>query len=243
MPEPTRPPAPSPPDLAERGSAGQTSDTRLFMQLLAFTGCRDTAAVADHVQQEAKTGAVLYEDFSDPFGLALLTFSADPGDLLDGTRSLIHHSPLAELTPRPALTMTGRSYALGYERDLADTLIGRPTRHALDPATPWAVWYPLRRRGAFALLPADEQKTILKEHGTIGMAFASAGHARDIRLACHGLDAQDNDFVIGLMGPELAPLSQLVQTMRGTAQTSTYLEKLGPFFVGRALARAPGPSA
>ena len=47
------------------------------------------------------------------------------------------------------------------------------------------------------------------------------------------VSANDNDFVIGLMGPKLTALSQLVQTMRSTVQTSTYLEKLGPFFVGR----------
>ena len=60
------------------------------------------------------------------------------------------------------------------------------------------VWYPLRRNGRFAQLPADEQRTILAEHGEIGMAFGAADYAHDIRLACHGLDRDDNDFVIGL---------------------------------------------
>jgi len=235
----TPPPAP---DLVEHGGGGQTSDTRLFMQLLVFTGCRDTAGVAEHVKQHAATGAVVYEDLNDPFGIALLTFSTGPADFLDHTRRLVQGGPLADLTPRPEFTMIGRSYALGYERDLSDTLVGRPIRHALDPETPWAVWYPLRRSGAFTKLPAEEQKTILKEHGTIGFSFGGAGVARDIRLACHGLDAADNDFVIGLMGPKLTPLSQLVQTMRGTVQTSTYLEKLGPFFVGRVVVQSPMPA-
>ena len=31
------------------------------------------------------------------------------------------------------------------------------------------------------------------------------------------------------------PLSAIVQTMRKTQQTSLYLERLGPFFIGRAL--------
>ncbi|MEO0514370.1 MAG: chlorite dismutase family protein [Planctomycetota bacterium] len=234
------PPSPPPaPDLAEHGSGGQTSDTRLFMQLLAFTDCRDTAGVVEHIKQHAATGAVVYEDVNDPFGMALLTFSTRPADFVEHTRPLVQQGPLADLTPRPEFTMIGRSYSLGYERDLDDTLVGRPTRHALDPDTPWAVWYPLRRSGAFTKLPAEEQKTILKEHGTIGFSFGGAGVARDIRLACHGLDAADNDFVIGLMGPELTPLSQLVQTMRGTVQTSTYLESLGPFFVGRVAYQSP----
>ena len=65
------------------------------------------------------------------------------------------------------------------------------------------------------------------------MAFGSADLAHDVRLACHGLDRDDNDFVIGLIGKELFPLSAVVQAMRRTQQTSLYLDRLGPFFVGR----------
>ena len=71
------------------------------------------------------------------------------------------------------------------------------------------------------------------EHGGVGMAFGRAGLGYDIRLACHGLDRDDNDFVVGLLGPELHPLSIIVQRMRKTKQTSLHLERLGPFFVGR----------
>ena len=42
-------------------------------------------------------------------------------------------------------------------------------------------------------------------------------------------------FIVGLIGKDLYPLSAIVQTMRKTQQTSLYLERLGPFFVGRAL--------
>ena len=66
-----------------------------------------------------------------------------------------------------------------------------------------------------------------------GWPSARAGLGYDIRLACHGLDRDDNDFVVGLLGPELHPLSIIVQRMRKTKQTSLHLERLGPFFVGR----------
>jgi chlorite dismutase len=105
----------------------------------------------------------------------------------------------------------------------------------LNPEWRWAVWYPLRRSGRFAQLPIDEQRTILAEHGAIGMTFGAADYAHDVRLACYGLDRDDNDFVIGLIGGELFPLSALVQAMRKTQQTSLYLDRLGPFFVGRAV--------
>ncbi|MCK5237304.1 MAG: chlorite dismutase family protein, partial [Deltaproteobacteria bacterium] len=100
---------------------------------------------------------------------------------------------------------------------------------------PWALWYPLRRKGEFALLPKREQGMILMEHGVIGRAFGGADLGHDIRLTCNGLDKNDNDFVIALIGKDLFPLSKLVETMRGTKQTSTYIEEMGPFFIGRAI--------
>ena len=110
----------------------------------------------------------------------------------------------------------------------------------MEPAWPWAMWYPLRRVGAFARLTPEEQSAILREHATIGRAYGEADLAHDIRLACHGLDTGDNDFVIGLVGRELYPLSHLVQAMRKTAQTSQYVETLGPFFVGHVIWRSGG---
>jgi len=245
--KPVPPAAPQPLDLAERGAGGATSDTRLFMQLLCWTdapsGGTDTRSGALPAALDAAAGpdhgAVLYEAVNDPRGIAVLTWSTDPAHLVAATRAPPRADAFAALTPLPAFTMFGRSYTIGYERDLDETLVQRPIRTALNPDWPWAVWYPLRRAGAFSRLPDDEQKEILKEHGTIGMRFGGSDHAHDIRLACPGLDPNDNDFVIGLTGKALAPLSQLVQTMRGTVQTSQYLEKLGPFFVGRAVHRVP----
>jgi chlorite dismutase len=143
--------------------------------------------------------------------------------------------PFVSLTLKPEYTMFGRTYSLGYEPDLQETLIERPRRTVLNPDWKWAIWYPLRRSGRFSQLPPEEQRTILAEHGAIGMSFGAADLAHDVRLACHGLDRDDNDFVIGLIGKDLFPLSAVVQAMRKTQQTSLYLDRLGPFFVGRAV--------
>ena len=71
------------------------------------------------------------------------------------------------------------------------------------------------------------------------MSGGSFRFVHDVRLACHGLDRDDNDFVIGLIGKALFPLSAVVQAMRKTQQTSLYLDRLGPFFVGRAVWQTP----
>ena len=229
---------PEPPDISEKGGmkAGQPqrSDDRLFMQLLAFGGCTDARMLAEALAHAAVAG-VLHEDMNDPRGVALLTFSQDVSFFLDRVRPLLNTPPFASLVQKPEYTMVGRTYSLGYEPDLLDSLLERPRRTVLNPAWRWAVWYPLRRSGRFAQLPVEEQRVILAEHGTIGMSFGAADLAHDIRLACHGLDKDDNDFVIGLLGKDLYPLSAIVQAMRKTQQTSLYLERLGPFFVGRAL--------
>jgi chlorite dismutase len=154
---------------------------------------------------------------------------------VDDVRSALNRDPFALLEQKRDLTMLGRTYAIGYEPDLADVLLHRPVRTVLNPAWPWAIWYPLRRSGRFAQLPPDDQRKILAEHGAIGMSFGAADYAHDIRLACYGLDRDDNDFVIGLIGKDLYPLSAIVQAMRKTQQTALYLDRLGPFFVGRAV--------
>jgi chlorite dismutase len=224
-------------DVAEHGRTadGETTslDRRLYMQLHAYGGARDSSALISALDEAGGIDGALYEDVNDPRGVALLTLSESPGAFVEGYRSFLQSSPFAELEPKPELTMLGRTYAIGYEQDLEETLVERPRRRVLDPALPWAVWYPLRRAGSFEQLSRREQDTILMEHGGVGMAFGRAGLGYDIRLACHGLDRDDNDFVVGLLGPELHPLSIIVQRMRKTKQTSLHLERLGPFFVGR----------
>ena len=131
----------------------QRADTRLFMQLVAFGGCPDAHPLAEALDRSGLSGA-LYEDANDPRGVALLTMAEDPAVFIDGVRPLVNAGPFAGLTQKPAYTMLGRTYSLGYEPDLLDALLERPRRTVLNPAWNWAVWYPLRRSGRFAQLPA-----------------------------------------------------------------------------------------
>jgi hypothetical protein len=225
-------------DLSEKGKDrdGQvvSLNRRLFMQLLAYGGCQNSGALTEALTQ-ARLDGVLYADLNDPQGVALLTMHENPDYFVTELRQFLNRPPFNTLTPKPEYTMFGRTYALGHEQDLEATLLTRPRSRVLDPDWPWAIWYPLRRVKNFETLPEQEQRIVLMEHGGIGMSFGKAGLAHDIRLACHGLDKHDNDFVIAVLGRELHPISAVIQAMRKTKQTSQYLESLGPFFIGKVI--------
>lgn len=225
-------------DVRERGAQQQVTDRRLFVQLQAFGGCVDSKPLARALEVRGLE-AVLYQDLNDPRGVAVVAMSEDPAFFVTTLREVFNAEPFASVPLKPALAMLGRTYASGFEGDLDDWLLRRPRRTMLNPAWPWGIWYPLRRTGDFARLSPQEQGAIIREHSVLGRAYGDADLAHDVRLACHGLDTHDNDFVIGLVGRALHPLSHLVQTMRKTAQTSQYLQTLGPFFVGHALWQSP----
>jgi chlorite dismutase len=235
-----RPGEPAPLDLSEKGRrAGQTIslDRRLFMKFTAFGGCLDPEPAAQALAAAGIEG-VLYLDANDPRGIAVMTPSEDPEHFVTALRDVFNQPPFTALAHKPDFDMLGRSYSIGYETDLEETLLVKPRRRLIDPDFAWAVWYPLQRSKAFQTLAADHQRRILAEHGTLAKRYGMGGQVADVRLACHGLDRSDNDFVIGLLGAKLFPLSAIVQEMRGTEQTSQYLDSLGPFFVGKVFWRS-----
>ena len=228
-------------DLAEKGRRGGKEislDRRLFMKFTAFGRCGDPHAAIRALAEDGVNGA-LYVDINDPQGIGVMVAAEDPDYFVTTLRALFYHAPFADYTHKPEFDMLGRTYSIGYEADLEDTLLTKPQQKLLNPENRWAVWYPLQRAKKFQTLPADHQRRILAEHGTLAKRYGLGGHAADIRLACHGLDRNDNDFVVGLVGPQLHPLSAVVQEMRKTEQTAQYLDSLGPFFIGKAVWQSP----
>jgi chlorite dismutase len=231
------------PDLRERsvgpkGGEPQILDRRLYMQLQVFTDCEKPDAAAAALKGSGFEAA-LYLDLNDPRGIGVVAMAEDSTFFTGPWRAFLLSSPFADYVHRPGLTMFGRSYSTGRDPDLEFALLKKPRQAALNPAWGWAVWYPLRRKAEFNVLPPEEQVRILREHSLIGMAFGAADLAHDIRLNCFGLDRDDNEFIIGLVGRDLHPLSAIVQEMRKTVQTSQYIRSLGPFFVGRVLWQSP----
>lgn len=237
-------------DVNERGAKGpsgepQVMNQRLFVQLLVFDCAAGTtpAGQIERVAQELsqqQVGSVLYEDANAPRSIGVVTYGTDPALFVRKVRPALN--AVGGLEQRIDYTMLGRTYSQGYEDNLQFWLIDRPKSVMENEAWPWAVWYPLRRSGAFAKLDAREQAGIMREHAQIGRAYGAQDLAHDVRLACHGLDAKDNEFIVGVIGKDLHPLSHVVQAMRKTRQTSEFIVQMGPFFVGYAAARTKAGS-
>lgn len=232
-------------DVSERGAkladgSPQLLDRRLFVQLLVFdcpAGTNADRAIEVLGRELGSRGAssVLYADVNAPGGIGVLSYSDRPTDFVEKVRPAI--AAAGALVQRHGFSMLGRTYSQGYEQDLAFWLVERPKGVLENAAWPWAVWYPLRRSGAFAKLEPRDQAAILREHSVIGRGYGQADLAHDVRLACHGLDQNDNEFVVGLVGKDLHPLSHVVQAMRKTRQTSEFISQMGPFFVGHVVRR------
>src|SRR5690606_23696288 len=228
-------------DLSEKGRRGGeviSLDRRLFMKFTAFGGCPRADAAIEALRASGIVAA-LYLDAQDPQGIGVMAANEDPDFFVTTLREVFTSPPFDELDYKPEFDMLGRSYSVGYEPDLENVLLKRPLRRLLDSENRWAVWYPLQRSRGFQRLSHGDKMRILGEHGTLARRFGEAGLAIDIRLACHGLDRYDNDFIVGLVGPTLHPLSAVVQEMRKTEQTAQYLDNLGPFFVGRVAWQSP----
>lgn len=220
----------------------QSMDRRLFMQLLVFDvpEGHPVDSVGERTAKQLRERGipgVVYADTMQPRGFGLLTWSEDPAHFVTAVRPLFTTDTLHHVTLRAPFAMMGRTYATGHEPDLEFAMLRRAIQNVMNENLPWHVWYPLRRTGSFNQLQPEEQGGILREHAHIGFAYGQQELASDVRLACHGLDAEDNEFVIGIVGKDLHRLSHLVQTMRKTRQTSEYIAKMGPFFVGHVVHR------
>jgi len=225
------------PEVREKGRAPDGAATysgrRLYMQILVYEDLDEAEAI--EFLGKADFESVLYRDMNHPMQHALLTYAEEPEFFSNDLRYFLNNSCFSDAVVNPEFTMIGRTYTIGYEQDLENVLVHRNKKRVQNKEWPWAIWYPLRRRASFYRLDPAERTKILAEHGNIGAAYGAENLASDIRLASFGLDANDNDFVIGLLGEQLTPLSQVVHTMRSTIQTSEYIEKLGPFFVGQTI--------
>ena len=225
---------------APNGEERQYMSKRLYMQLrvLDIDMKQISKSFDDFVETVkklfAKIPCVLYKDSSSSNSIGLLVWSEDPSLFTDEvSRALTHSSIAGKFSERPGWTMFGKTYSNGHEKDLNEYLFKKPIRTVMHDNWEWALWYPLRRRGPFYIQPPADQCRMLLHHAAIGKAFSDVGAAHDVRLKCFGMDALDNEYVVGIIGDDLHGLSRVVEEMRKTRHTAEFLESLGPFFVGK----------
>jgi len=195
------------------------------------------AALEDKLAQflkEKNVEFVIYDDTQHPSRFGLLTWSVDPSDFVTKKRPALDAFMAAQPkgTLKIVTTMFGKTYSNGHEPDLDFTLLKKPVKVASAEENCWAVWYPLKRKGKFYSLDPSKMCELLLEHALIGRCYGEKNLAHDVRLNCYGLDTEDNEFVVGIIGKELHPLSKVIQDMRKTDHTSEYMDRLGPFYVG-----------
>ena len=181
---------------------------------------------------------VLYRDLNDPMGVGILAMHQDPTFFVTTLRDLLEFRSLPAAPPEAEYDDDRPHLCFRVRRRLAGLAPAQTAAHGLQPGVAVGHLVSVASFRRFFETLTQEQGAILREHGTIGRAYGDADLAHDVRLACHGLDLNDNDFLIGLIGRELHPLSHIVQTMRKTKQTSEFIQSLGPFFVGHALWQA-----
>jgi hypothetical protein len=237
-----------PPELREIGSAvtdpitgtssRQSSESRLYMQMRILDVDLSKMGIDDFIERLVKLvdqfqlPCVMYRDTVTNGGVGILTWSRDPEFFITNFNPVMSHPTIANVfAERKDWTMFGKTYSNGHEKDLDEYLFKKPIRTSLKHE--WAIWYPLRRKSGFYVLPPGEQCQMLLTHAAIGKAFADVHAANDVRLKCFGMDPNDNEYVVGILGADLHPLSRVVEEMRKTRHTAEYIDKLGPFFVGK----------
>ncbi|KAF4695603.1 hypothetical protein FOZ60_004100 [Perkinsus olseni] len=234
------------PVLYEKGANGQTMEKRLFCQLYVLD-CINAAKLPQAREKlelelvRRNIPSVIYDDVSSPRTIGLLTWSEDPKHFPTVVNPLLQLEGIGDvLEPRQGWTMLGKTYSSGHEADLEDVLLRKVIRTVSMKGAEYAVWYPMRREGKFYKEKPEDQCRRLLEHAAIGRAYSAKAGVWDVRLNCYGLDAADNEFVIGLMYKDLYPLSKIVEDMRKTAHSSFFMKSFGPFFVGqRVFVHAP----
>lgn len=239
----------APPELREVGAVNggerQYMKKRLYMQLrLLDVDLKSVSSMDDFIENVkslfTSIPSVLYRDSSSSNSVGLLVWSEDPSLFTEGVCSALTHALIAgKYSERPGWTMFGKTYSNGHEKDLNEYLFKKPIRTVTHADWDWALWYPLRRRGPFYIQPAADQCRMLLHHAAIGKAFSDVGGAHDVRLKCFGMDALDNEYVVGIIGDDLHGLSRVVEEMRKTRHTAEFLESLGPFFVGKKIWSSP----
>lgn len=142
-----------------------------------------------------------------------------PEALQAGLRTLRRSTPLATLLPT--------WNALGVHREAEFNAEHRPSYlRGLAPQR-WITVYPFVRSYEWYLLPADERRAMLADHGRKG-----AGHRTVLTNTVAGFALGDYEWILALEAAELVDLVDLMRHLRET-EARRHVRAETPFYVGR----------
>ena len=142
-----------------------------------------------------------------------------PEALQAALRTLRRDTPLAHLLPT--------WNALGVHREAEFNAEHRPAFLRGVPPQRWLTVYPFVRSYEWYLLPADERRAMLADHGRKG-----AGHRSVLTNTVAGFGLGDYEWILALEAPELVDLVDLMRHLRET-DARRHVREETPFYVGR----------
>ncbi|MFK4804274.1 hydrogen peroxide-dependent heme synthase [Microbacterium sp. ZW CA_36] len=181
-----------------------------------------TAAVA-----EVEASGVTVRGFYDVSGLRadadlmiwLTGTGVAPEVLQSALRTLRRAEPLASLLPV--------WNAMGVHRDAEFTASHLPAfMRDKDPAT-WLTVYPFVRSYDWYILPDEERRQMLADHGRKG-----AAHRSVLSNTVASFALGDYEWILALEAPELVELVDLMRDLRQTEARRHVREEV-PFYTGR----------
>lgn len=142
-----------------------------------------------------------------------------PERLQAALRALRRAEPLAPLLPTWNV--------LGVHREAEFNAAHRPAFLRGVPPQRWLTVYPFVRSYEWYLLPADERRAMLAEHGRKG-----AGHRSVLTNTVAAFGLGDYEWILALEAPELVDLVDLMRHLRET-DARRHVREETPFYVGR----------
>ncbi|WP_203581170.1 hydrogen peroxide-dependent heme synthase [Microbacterium hibisci] len=181
-----------------------------------------TAAVA-----EVEASGVVVRGFYDVSGLRadadlmiwLTGVGVAPEALQTALRTLRRAEPLASLTPV--------WNAMGVHRDAEFTASHLPAFMRDKDPEAWLTVYPFVRSYDWYILPDDERRQMLADHGRKG-----AAHRSVLSNTVASFALGDYEWILALEAPELVELVDLMRDLRQTEARRHVREEV-PFYTGR----------
>jgi chlorite dismutase len=142
-----------------------------------------------------------------------------PEKLQAALRTLRRSDPLASLLPTWNV--------LGVHREAEFNAAHTPAFLRGAPPQRWLTVYPFVRSYDWYLLPADERRAMLADHGRKG-----ASHRRVLSNTVAAFGLGDYEWILALEAPELVELVDLMRHLRET-DARRHVREETPFYAGR----------